>query len=117
MKYWNKGFYLEQSINNDRFEITDERWQELLTGQSNGLEIYTKENGEPDLRAHIVTEEEKIEILRQQRQSECFAIVNRGQVWYNNLTESQMQELRAWYQAWLNVTVTKQIPQKPYWLQ
>jgi len=54
--------------------------------------------------------------LRGQRETECFSIVNRGQVWYNTLTPQQIAELQSWYNAWLNVTETMQVPVKPIWL-
>ena len=54
--------------------------------------------------------------LRHQRAEECFPVINRGYLWYMQLSESQMQEMNAWYQAWLDVTVTQTIPQKPEWL-
>jgi hypothetical protein len=63
------------------------------------------------------TEEEILYKLRERRQEECFSIVNRGEVWYNTLTEEQLQELQTWYQAWLDVTETKEIPEKPSWLK
>ncbi len=54
--------------------------------------------------------------LREQRNMECFTVINRGQLWYSTLTEEQLQELTVWYQAWLDVTTTFVIPQKPNWL-
>ena len=54
--------------------------------------------------------------LRAQREIECFPIINRGALWYNTLTEEQEAELQVWYQAWLDVTETKVIPEKPEWL-
>jgi hypothetical protein len=59
MKYWNNGFYETQSEQNDRFEITDERWAELLDGQSGETEIYTAADGSPDLRGRVITQEQK----------------------------------------------------------
>lgn len=58
----------------------------------------------------------KIAELRRQREVECFPIINRGQLWYNTLTENQMLELSSWYQSWLDVTETLLIPQFPLWL-
>lgn len=55
--------------------------------------------------------------LRQDREGQCFAIVNRGLVWYNALTEEQKIELNNWYLAWLDVTETKIVPEKPEWLK
>lgn len=54
--------------------------------------------------------------LRAKRQRECFAITDRGQLWYDNLTDERKSELGSWYQAWLNVTDTKIVPIKPVWL-
>lgn len=54
--------------------------------------------------------------LRLARQVECFPIINRGYLWYKNLTEAQHAELQTWYQAWLDVTETGLIPPRPQWL-
>lgn len=59
----------------------------------------------------------KIEELRRLREIECFPIVNRGVLWYNELTSEQLEELENWYKAWLDVTDTKTAPQKPEWLK
>lgn len=64
----------------------------------------------------VVTEEMILEELRVQRESECFNIINRGKLWYDNLTEQQLIELNNWYKEWLDVTITKVIPVKPKWL-
>ena len=63
------------------------------------------------------TEEEILDHLRTRREEECFVIINRGQLWYNNLLPSQLHELQVWYEDWLNVTETKIIPEKPSWLK
>jgi hypothetical protein len=55
-------------------------------------------------------------ILRQMREEECYPFVNRGELWYKRLTEQQKKEFDMWYQAWLDVTDTLVIPNKPYWL-
>lgn len=55
--------------------------------------------------------------LRLQRENECFPIINRGLLWYDTLTEKQQLELKKWYQLWLDVTQTEQIPEKPSWLK
>lgn len=54
--------------------------------------------------------------LRLQREKACFPYVNRGSLWYNKLTDTQKEELEAWYQAWLDVTETKFVPTAPEWL-
>lgn len=71
-----------------------------------------------NLTAEQLQEVEQIELnqLRARREEECFPIVNRGQLWYNKLTQEQIVQLNTWYQAWLDVTATKIIPTKPSWL-
>ena len=54
--------------------------------------------------------------LRVQRESECFSVINRGKLWYDNLTTSQLTELQNWYQEWLDVTETFIIPKTPVWI-
>lgn len=64
----------------------------------------------------LYTEEEYINNLRAKRETECFPIINRGQLWYDALSEQQIVELKEWYIAWLNVTDTLVIPNKPNWI-
>lgn len=54
--------------------------------------------------------------LRSQREKICFPYINRGDLWYNRLSDVQIVELNTWYQAWLDVTETKIIPEAPEWL-
>ena len=54
--------------------------------------------------------------LRKLRQIECFSVIDRSRLWYDNLTEDQLAELKSWYDAWLAVTETMIIPTKPSWL-
>lgn len=54
--------------------------------------------------------------LRNQREEECFSVINRGALWYDRLTEEQKKELSAWYQAWLDAPQTNVVPTKPAWL-
>lgn len=88
---------------------------------ANGLMIVEIEPDEKGKRYQIQeipppTEEEQVEYLRRQRETECFSIINRGQLWYNRLSAEQYEELIVWYQAWLDVTDTKVVPEKPSWL-
>lgn len=54
--------------------------------------------------------------LRKRRDAECFSYINRGQLWYDKLTDTQRTELAAWYESWLHVTETLTVPDKPSWL-
>ncbi len=56
------------------------------------------------------------EALRELRERECFAIINRGQLWYDLLTDEQKADLSEWYRAWLDITSTMMIPKRPTWL-
>jgi len=64
----------------------------------------------------LQTEAEK-ENLRTRREVECFSVINRGQLWYGGVSLTQLLELRKWYKAWLNVTDTLVVPDKPTWLE
>ena len=74
-----------------------------------------------DIKIYIPYSDETIEEnfvknLRILREEECFSVVNRGILWYDKLSEEEKKELSSWYEAWLNVTETKTIPEKPLWL-
>lgn len=54
--------------------------------------------------------------LRERREKICFPIINRGKLWYDSLTYTQLSELRSWYWQWLNVTETLDVPTTPNWI-
>ena len=54
--------------------------------------------------------------LREMRKQICFPVINRGALWYSRLTESQRTELDVWYQDWLDVTETREVPVTPDWI-
>lgn len=53
---------------------------------------------------------------RRRREKVCFPIINRGQLWYDSLTDVQKVELQTWYKSWLDITKTYTEPAKPIWL-
>ena len=63
-----------------------------------------------------IDEQREMVFLRSQREKACFPYINRGSLWYSKLTAEQNEELSGWYQAWLDVTETKAVPDKPEWL-
>lgn len=67
-------------------------------------------------RAIMLANELKCNILREQRDRECFPIINRGSLWYDRLTEEQITELKKWYSDWLDVTNTLIVPTMPDWI-
>ena len=64
----------------------------------------------------ILSYEDEVRYLKERRATECFSVINRGKMWYDQLSEEQYLELRQWYFDWLNVTETRKIPTKPMWL-
>ena len=84
------------------------------------------------------TEEEAAKIaadaLRGRREAECFPVVNRGQLWYDKLSQEQRAEvnrgqlwydklsqeqraeLSAWYEAWLNAPQSGTAPEALPWI-
>ncbi len=56
MKYYKQGFHLNHIEGST--EITDEYWQELLEGQSQGKQIVSDEQGYPILMDYVPSQEE-----------------------------------------------------------
>lgn len=80
---------------------------------------YKYDNGQLTLdpvKLYELNNERLMDDLRHKREKNCFPYVNRGELWYSRLSDIQKEELSAWYQAWLDVTTTKIIPNKPDWL-
>ena len=68
-------------------------------------------------RLKEIENEKENQVLRRKRGEECFHYVNRGNLWYENLTDKEKKELSEWYQAWLDVTDTKVIPERPSFIK
>ena len=74
-----------------------------------------------DIQVYVpYTEEELHEIkradIRRRRVSECFAVINRGKLWYDRLTVTEEIELTDWYNAWLDAPETLTVPERPAWI-
>jgi len=81
---------------------------------------YRYDNGKLMLdqsRLHALNDERINNDLRRKRDKVCFPYVNRGYLWYSKLTDDQKEQLNEWYQAWLDVTDTKVVPQMLEWLK
>ena len=70
-----------------------------------------------NLESSMLGQIDKVVMYRFIRNQVCFPIINRGQLWYNNLTNEQKEELAKWYDDWLNVTETLIEPKTPEWLK
>lgn len=55
--------------------------------------------------------------IRRQRETECFPFINRGALWYKNLTNDKLAQLEQWYIDWLDAPETMTIPSAPVWLK
>lgn len=110
----NENGYVESPYIRDatiELEVTDEQLEQISTFSFNTNWRYV--DGEFVLESLMDDDS-----LRERRQRECFNIVdNRSQLWWNKLTEIQREEIKMWYEAWLNVTETRVIPKKPLWLE
>ena len=98
--------------------------KEIVDECNNGGKYYVfaiknEENNEYvyEIRENVITLNDKVETLRERREEECFSIINRGKLWYDTLTQEQLQELNIWYELWLDVTTTLVVPLKPKWLK
>lgn len=58
----------------------------------------------------------ELTVIRRRRETECFAYINRGELWYSLLTDEQKVELANWYLSWLDAPETRAIPAPPVWL-
>lgn len=124
MYYWNYNYTRFQSNqeydeNNQPLysEVSDNQLQDFIyKAQTQNCQIVNGSDNKPMLKPIVLSDEQVLMNLRSQREVECFPIINRGKLWYDNLTESQLIELKEWYNAWLDVTETKVIPTRPSWL-
>ena len=108
-------------------EIDDAQY-DVITKELSCYETVKNENGEyvlnyiprseEELLAEQLEQEQAVIAgLRKKRERECFAVINRGVIWYDTLSVSQKSDLSSWYNAWLDITETKVIPEKPEWLE
>lgn len=54
--------------------------------------------------------------IRLRRETECFAVINRGKLWYDRLSVVQEVQLTDWYDAWLDAPETLVVPERPSWI-
>ena len=88
---------------------------DLPLGIIDDLRFYRYVNGELIFDKELELQN-LIQNIRHNRERICFAVANRGQVWYNTLTTEQLVELQSWYQAWLDAPQTLIEPETPYWI-
>ena len=101
----------------DMIEIEDETAITEISGIIDGQLTYIPYSEEEIAVKNEQKRLYELNMLRMRRDSECFSVINRGNIWYSRLTAEQMTQLNAWYNAWLDITETKTIPEKPEWLK
>lgn len=91
-----------------------------------GVKYQPKRTVKEHIKVYVLyNKEEMLDILREKRENICFKIINRGELWYNRLTDEQKQDLDNWYQEWLDITdkyvygmnINTIIPRNPIWLK
>ena len=115
MYWYNNGFH-ENKVDESAIELSQEEYDSLMENLGDGGILKEDTNGKPYVEVNETVVNNRIENLRIRRENECFSVINRGVLWYNTLTETQRLELDVWYKAWLNVTDTFIVPEKPSWL-
>ena len=100
----------------DSTEVADPDDLELFMHQFYAFRLHDGKlvYSQSEYETHVA--EEQKEEYRRRRETECFSVINRGQLWYEGISITQLLELRQWYKAWLNVTETMVVPEKPAWL-
>ena len=106
-----------------RITLNDQGYIEnyaLIGGLVDGIEIEAPDELLEDFKQHpeaykvadgvLVLDADKL------KADECFAYINRGELWYSLLTEEQKAELANWYLSWLDAPETRTIPAPPVWL-
>lgn len=109
----------KEAVFKDRVEIlpngSKQVWKDLVTPAVEAKAAYDEYE---DIQVYVTyTESERKDRLRRRRETECFPVINRGQLWYDTLTTENKNELKEWYLAWLNVTETFTVPKRPDWLR
>lgn len=98
----------------DSYELSAEEYEVGFDGK---LYSQTEMESEKYITQKSVFENDtQKNIIRWQRETECFSIINRGALWYEKLTTDQKEELSVWYQQWLDAPKTNIIPDAPIWL-
>lgn len=116
MVYWfNNGFY-DEKPHEESIELSNDQYNKIMEDLGNGGILKEDDNGVPFVEHTEEFNLNTLNNLRFKREVECFSVINRGQLWYNSLSEQQLLELKKWYEDWLNVTQTMESPSKPQWL-
>lgn len=111
--------YTLSCLNYDQLDGVEYVGEVIPADFASNCKNYQYIDGQLVLDADKVAEEnaaKELADLRHQREQLCFSYIDRSALWYNKLTTDQKEELNEWYDAWLNVTETRVVPETPEWL-
>lgn len=111
------AYALIGSFGSDSVEVKEP--ENLYDFENNYSSYYLSDDNvlvKSDDKQKEIEDQRELAILRSQREKVCFSYINRGELWYSKLTAEQKDELDVWYQAWLDVTETKIVPDALEWL-
>lgn len=111
------AYALIGSFGSDAVEVKEP--ENLYDFENNYSSYYLSDGNvlvKSDDKQKEIEDQRELASLRSQREKVCFPYINRGELWYSKLTAEQKDELDVWYQAWLDVTETRIVPDTPEWL-
>ena len=108
--------YCNELVSKYKYELIDKTTEKFPFKPNKAVYIEKEKVILFDVDKSVLNEYDKVE-LRNKREKDCFPIINRGKLWYDNLTQEQLEELNKWYNDWLNVTETLEEPVKPEWIK
>ena len=112
-KFIDVGWLAVSQTDLDALNAKQLRWSDDFTYLEPTPTDVLKQLQEQKIKDNLLAE---LQNIRTRREIECFSVINRGQLWYNKLTDDQKNELSEWYQQWLDAPETGVIPKKPSWL-
>lgn len=120
IRYYGDGCFWNNNITGNYYQTTLEYENSLYKmineypSTEDICRIVPDEAGKPIFK---LIEIDYVSLYRKNREKECFPIINRGNAWYNSLTQWEKDDLQRWYKEWLDVTETLIVPSKPIWLK
>lgn len=121
MWYYNKdenAFEREQAYDEEGnalyVDYTEEEYDALHACDRFHYVGYDDELGKPVQK--YIGDERARNVIRRLREKKVFPLIDRP-LWLKNLTDTQIAEIEAWRQAWLDAPNTLVIPDTPSWLE
>lgn len=121
MWYYNKSenaFEKQQAYDDEDkalyVEYTDEEYDALFACDRFHYVGYDEAQGKPVQK--YIGDDRVRKVIRRLREKKVFPLIDRP-LWLKSLTDTQLAEIEAWRQAWLDAPNTLVIPETPSWLE